>query len=82
MGTERRRTYFDAMVSLAGVTGGISLAVVAVIAVFASDEMMVSAYVVGILGATALALGGLMSRHAARHGEADPRPDAEGVEGG
>lgn len=67
--TEKKSTsYFDAMVYLAGTIAVISGGIVAFFAVFASDQMMVCAYVVGALCLMGLGLGVLMSRHA-------PRPD-------
>jgi hypothetical protein len=66
MSDKRPTCYYDAMVYLAGTIAGISVAIVAIFAIFARQQIIVSAYVVGALCVLGLGLGLAMTRQAGR----------------
>ncbi|MFW6146073.1 MAG: hypothetical protein ACOC7R_01925 [Planctomycetota bacterium] len=66
MSDKRITSYYDAMVYLAGTIAGISVAIVAIFAIFARDQLIVSAYVVAALCVLGLGLGLEMTRQAGR----------------
>ena len=73
--TDKRITsYYDAMVYLGGTIAGISVAVVAIFAIFAREQIIVSAYIVGALCILGLGLGLEMTRQAGRGPAQPPSP--------
>ena len=70
-----------ALISIAGIIGGVSIVIVTIFAIFIPDQITVSAYIVGILAVMALGLGKFAAaasshKHVDTRQPRDPKPES------